>query len=277
MLRSLLVGINGSRWSQAACEIAISWAASLKIPLTCLGVVDLAALAPVEPIPLGAGEYKRDRDARLVAQGRQRIEAALQAAADQAASAGVECHLVKREGSPATLLGEEAQRHDLVILGRRATPTTDRDPPASQTLVEILQHAPRPIVVACQKIPKSSDVVIAYDGSVQAARTLQSFVSCGLYYGHPLHVVGVSNSPDAMQAVLGRAVDFLNAHSLQAETHVVPIGGNVADALIGFVRRVPAGLLVIGAYGQPWYREVLFGSVTRSVLAQVPVPLFLSH
>ncbi len=277
MLRSLLVGINGSPWSMAACEIGVTWAASLKIPMTCLGVVDLDALAPAESVPLGAGPYKASRDAHLIEQGRAQIKTALEVAAQRAALDGVECHIVNRQGSPSVLLGEEAQRHDLLILGRRSIPKTDRDPPASETLVDILRHAPRPIIVACQTIPMSSDVVIAYDGSVQAARTLQSFVSSGLYYGHPLHLVGISNAPEEMQIILGRAVDFLAAHSLTAETHILPVGGSVAESLTGFARRIPAGLMVIGAYGQPWYKELLFGSVTRSVLAQVPVPLFLNH
>jgi nucleotide-binding universal stress UspA family protein len=277
MLRSLLIGVNGSRWSQAACDIGINWASSLKIPVTCLGVVDVHALAPAEPVPLGAGTFKTVRDEQVLARGRQRIEEALQAASRQAEAAKVECHILQREGSPAALLGEEAQRHDLVILGRRAVPQTDRAPPASETLVDILRHAPRPIVVASQTIPRCSDVVIAYDGSVQASRSLRSYVSSGLYYGHPLHLVGVGNDPQAVQEKLGRAIDFLQAHSLKCEPHVLPIDGTVAETLSGFARRIPAGLLVMGVYGQPWYKEILFGSVTRTMIAQVPVPLFLDH
>ena len=277
MLRSLLVGINGSRWSDAACEIGVTWAASLKIPLTCLGVVDVSGLAPAEAFLPEGGPITVTCDTAAIERRRQQIQAALQVASQRAERAKVECHILKRDGNPATQLGVEAQRHDLVILGRRANPTTNHDPPASETLVEILRQTPRPIIVACQMIPQSSDVVIAYDGSVQAARTLQSFVSSGLYYGHPLHLVGISNDSEAMLTILGRAVDFLEAHSLKAETHVLPVGGNVADSLTGFVRRIPAGLMVMGTYGQPWYRDLLFGSVTRTVLARVPVPLFLSH
>lgn len=277
MLRSLLIGVNGSRWSQSACDIGITWASASKIPVTCLGVVDVAALAPHEPVPLGAAEFKAARDEKVISQGRKRIEDALAAAARQADEAKVECHIIVREGNPARLLGEEAQRHDLVILGRRAIPETDRDPPASETLMDIVRHSPRPVVVASHAIPKSSDVVIAYDGSLQAARTLRSFVSSGLYYGHPLHLVGVGNDPILVQANLGRAVDFLDAHSLKVEPHVLPIDGTVSETLSAFARRIPAGLMVMGVYGQPWYKELLFGSVTRSMIAQVPVPLFLDQ
>ena len=36
-------------------------------------------------------------------------------------------------------------------------------------------------------------------------------------------------------------------------------------------------LLVMGAYGQPAWREFIFGSATRSLLKLSPVPLFLCH
>lgn len=277
MLRSLLVGVNGSEWSQGACAIGLAWAAQLKIPVTCLGVVDLPALTRLEPVPLGTGGLATVSDPGLITLEQEKIKAALKQAGDLAERAGVECRLINCEGNPATILGEEAQRHDLVILGRRGAPEFGCSTAPSDTLVEILRHAPRPIILAAQQIPKASNVVIAYDGSVQAARTLQSFVSSGLYYGHPLHLVGISNSPDVMNLTLGRAVDFLGVHSLKAETHVLPLGASVADSLMAFARRLPTGLLVIGACGKPWYKELFFGSVTRSVLAQFPVPLFLNH
>ena len=277
MLKSLLIGVHGSPWSQAACEIGINWAASLRIPITCLGVVDLAALTPAEPVPLGGTRYKAERDAEAIASGRQRIEAALEDAAQRAAAAGVECRLLTREGSPSALLGEEAQRHDLVIVGRRALPESDRDPRATETLMEILRHTPRPVVAAGQSIPNSAHVVIAYDGSAQAARALQSFVASGLYEGRTLHLVGITDTPDAMRPALARGADYLHAHALPAEIHVLPVGRSVAETLSGFAGGMPAGILVMGVYGQPWYKELLFGSVTRGVLAQIPVPLFLNH
>jgi nucleotide-binding universal stress UspA family protein len=43
------------------------------------------------------------------------------------------------------------------------------------------------------------------------------------------------------------------------------------------VRRRGAGLLVMGAYGQPVLREFFVGSVTRTALGECPVPLFLYH
>ena len=41
--------------------------------------------------------------------------------------------------------------------------------------------------------------------------------------------------------------------------------------------RLNASLFVMGAYGQPALREFFLGSVTRTLLEEASVPLFLSH
>ena len=102
-------------------------------------------------------------------------------------------------------------------------------------MTEILRSAPWPNVVGCQNIPRTSDVVNAYAGSVHS--------------------------------------DL----ALQAKVHELPVGTPVADTLSHFVRHIPAGLMVMGIYGPPWYRDLLFGSVSRTVLARVPSPLFSNH
>lgn len=277
MLRSLLIGVNGSEWSQQAVELGLTWAENLKIPVTCLGVIDVDALTAVEPVPLGAMSFKEDRDAKVLAAATKKVEAALAAAASRAEGLGVECHARTVQGNPAQELGKELQRHDLLIVGRRHLPATDRDPPASVTMTEILRQACRPVVVASRNIPVASPVVLAYDGSSQAARTLESFVASGVYYGHPLHLVGVGDNPQQTQDVLRRAVDYLAIHGQQATEHVLPVGKNVATTLSEFARLLPAGLMVMGVYGQPKIKELLFGSVTKSVLDQATMPLFLDH
>ena len=50
-----------------------------------------------------------------------------------------------------------------------------------------------------------------------------------------------------------------------------------AEVILEQARQLGARLLVMGAYGQPAIREFFFGSVTRTVLKESPVPLFLYH
>lgn len=277
MLRSLLIGVNGSSGSGQAIELALKWAQTYHTPVTCLGVVDVEALTAPEPIPMGAAAFKVERDANVVTRERAQVAQALQSACAAAQTAGVECHLLQRDGCPADALGTEAERHDLVVLGRRSLPQSDREPAPSTTLVDILRQASRPVVVAGTSCPDVANVVMAYDGSAQAARTLQAFVQSGLHYGHPLHLVGIGDEPLDVQAKLMRALDYVKTHGRNAELHVLPVRQTVAATLAQFVRQLPCGLLVMGVYGQPRLKELLFGSVTSAILRDIPAPLFLHH
>jgi nucleotide-binding universal stress UspA family protein len=51
----------------------------------------------------------------------------------------------------------------------------------------------------------------------------------------------------------------------------------VDETILAQARQLNAGLVVMGAYGQPTIREFFLGSVTRSLLQSSPLPLFLYH
>ena len=69
----------------------------------------------------------------------------------------------------------------------------------------------------------------------------------------------------------------MTAHGIAASAHHVPAADPVAPALVGACRDLRAGLVVMGAYGRPTLYEFFLGSVTRTMLAECPVPLFLYH
>jgi len=277
MVKSVLIGTNGSQWSQSAVKLGLSLARQLGVRVTLLGIVDVQGLAHGEPLPIGASAFKAERDARLLADARQRIEAALESAAAQAAEAAVEFTTRFVEGSPEEELGKEVQRHDLLIIGKRAVPRSDHDPAPSKTLTATLHHSSRPLIVAGDEIPDSPSVLVAYDGSRPAARTLAGYVASGIYANNGITVMGVGNDVPEITGHVQRAVDFLESHGRSPKMRIVPVGRGIADALVTAARDESAGLLVMGAHGQPRLKEALFGSVTRAILSRVPVPLFVDH
>jgi nucleotide-binding universal stress UspA family protein len=74
-----------------------------------------------------------------------------------------------------------------------------------------------------------------------------------------------------------RAVEFLKSHGIPVSACPVDSCGPPAEAILDRARLWDAGLLVMGAYGQPVLREFFLGSVTRTVLEESPVPVFLYH
>ena len=52
---------------------------------------------------------------------------------------------------------------------------------------------------------------------------------------------------------------------------------NTADELLSLASDLGSDLIVMGAYGHARMRQTVLGGVTRSMLAQMTVPVLMSH
>ncbi len=109
------------------------------------------------------------------------------------------------------------------------------------------------------------------------ARALAAFQATELGERWPVHVISVSPHGNDAARHTERARQFLRFHKIEAIPLVLESSVEPGTAILEQVGLVGAGLLVMGAYGQPGLREFFLGSVTRRMLAECPVPLFLFH
>ena len=63
MLRSVLVGMDGSEYSMAAVDLGSQWAQRSGAVFVGLGIIDAPTISKPEPVPLGGSAYKVHRDA----------------------------------------------------------------------------------------------------------------------------------------------------------------------------------------------------------------------
>lgn len=54
-------------------------------------------------------------------------------------------------------------------------------------------------------------------------------------------------------------------------------GRGIGDVLRSYVTSRNAEILVMGAYGHSRVRDFILGGATKSMIAQPPLPIFLSH
>ena len=277
MVRSILIGLDGSVYSRSALQLGICWAQRFDALLVGLGVIDKPTIRKPEPVPLGALHFKTERDKTLMARTRCQVAQFLSQFAVHCAEAGVAFHLLETVGVPAEHIVLEAQRCDLILLGQQTSFHFSTQEGPCDTLAQVLKRATRPVVTAPKILSDGSTIVVAYDGSVQAARALQAFQASGLDEGDAVHIVSVGANLNAAACHAARAVEFLRCHHIEASAHVFAPPPMAAAVILEQVRHHQARLLVMGAYGQPRLREFFLGSVTRTVLQHSSVPLFLYH
>jgi len=65
---------------------------------------------------------------------------------------------------------------------------------------------------------------------------------------------------------------------VNVEVHEIDSAGqSIGEVLKDFANHHRLDLLVMGAYGHSRFREFVLGGATRSMIANPPVPLLLSH
>src|SRR5439155_15865248 len=145
------------------------------------------------------------------------------------------------------------------------------------TLDKVLHSPPRPVVAVPEKLGDGQTVVIGYDGSLQAARTLAAYLATGLAGRFENVVVTIDEDFDEAGRIAGRAVEYLALHGASVKARPVETRLDPASILLDQPVQLNAHLLVMGAFGHSALREFFFGSTTRGVLRGSTVPVMLYH
>ncbi len=284
VLRSVLIVLDTPEHVEVLTELGIRWARRFGARLAGLAIVDEPGIRAIEPLGSIGGKlgvnpvYYMGYENRM-AEERQRAADLLADFAARCGRAEVPHEELTRLAAPHEAIERESGARDLILLPLRShfQFTTHEDEPDDGLLKRILKDTPRPVVVVPGSPAPEGPVVVAYDGSLQAERALQAFEATGLGKAGPVHVVGVDNDPAEATRRAERGRHFLELHRVPATSHAVQSAAPPAVVILEEVRRLGAGLLVMGAYGQPILREFFLGSVTRSLLAECPIPIFLFH
>jgi nucleotide-binding universal stress UspA family protein len=276
MLRSILVPLDGSIHSATAVDLAIGWGLQFGARLVGVGIIDEPTILRAEPVPLGAFSYKEARDKSRLENARSRVRQFLSAFEAQCRKSGVTAGLVETVGDPADRILREAQRCDLVMIGRGTNFHFETQDYPDKTMAAILRGSARPVVVVPPEPAAGHGVMVAYGGGREVARALQTFQLLGLAAGETVHLVSVQREGWEASDLAGLAADFLAAHGTPHDLQELTSDQSPAEALLAHLHTLRPRLLVMGAQGHHPVRDLFVSSVTRAVLMESPVPTFIA-
>lgn len=212
------------------------------------------------------------------ATSRKRGKVLLEAINQEAARAGVTLTTQELTAPPA-LMGDVAAKHsryfDVCLVGWAPDNQTAR------MLAEaILFGSGRPTLL----LPDSTDVgvlghvVIAWDGSRVAARAVAD-ARAFLERASMVTVVTVTDEkPLPGQGIGERLALGLRTRGLVAEAASIQAGdSSIGTALQEHALKIGGNLLVMGGYGHSRVRDFVLGGATEGILADLRLPVLLSH
>ena len=277
MLRGILVGLDGSPFSDGAVSLGLKWSKATGAVLAGEAVIDRPGLSSPETVPTGSGLYRMFPDDKKIAEAKAKAEEYLTRFASRCAEAGVTSKNVLEVGDPAGAIAAQAQRYDLVLLGLETHFRVMPGGGPCDTLDKVLHSPPRPVVAAPAMLGEGNTAVIGYDGSLQAARTLAAYMATGLAGNYENVVVTINESFDEAAHTAEAAVEYLGLHGVAVKARPVETRLDPAAVLLDHAGQFNAGLVVMGAFGHSALREFFFGSTTRGVLRDSKVPVMLYH
>jgi nucleotide-binding universal stress UspA family protein len=272
MVRRMLVAMDGSPHGEAAATLALDWAARFGAELLGLGILDKPSLTRGEPVPLGATAFKRHRDEVRLADAHRHVLDLLARFHQRCDAAGVRCTVLEDIGTPREQILAEC---DVVVLGRETHFRFETQDSPDATLSKVLRESPRPVVVVPREPASGNGVLVAYGSGREVARTLQTFTLLGLASDEPVCLVAIDADVARAETRLQSAAPYLAAHGVRAT--LAPVASRVAPAtlLLNEVRRPQPRLVVMDAHGLHAVRDLFLTSVTRAVLRDAPVPVFV--
>ncbi|MEX2617339.1 MAG: universal stress protein [Alphaproteobacteria bacterium] len=164
---------------------------------------------------------------------------------------------------------------DLVIASRDSSEGTVENEVAFEAA---LLHSGRPLLLA-SPTPRSSlgdRIMIAWNGSAESARAVGAAMPFLKAAGSVTVVTG--NEGDLPGPGGDELKKYLAWHGVSSQTRVVEVNDRpVGEVLLEAATDSTADMLVMGAYSHSRLREYIFGGVTRYILDEGNLPVFMAH
>jgi len=194
-------------------------------------------------------------------------------------SVDVEAEYIDRAWIDETV-GRRARCADLTVAGPVLTADEDLKMPVVKGS---LYEAQIPVLLIPEGKRASfrpKRVLLAWDGGLEASRATREALPL-LVGAEEVHITMVDprGTEDGLALEPGADIAaYLARHGVKATVDRLPSGGqSVADTLRTHAIDMAADIIVIGAYGHSRLRDLIFGGVTRSMMADADLPVFMAR
>lgn len=263
-MKNILLLVHEDAGQEARLQVALDVTRALDGHLECLAVMTWPLIVSdfygtgYEAVVLAEVQEK-------AAQHRKRLEARL-------AVEDVPWTMGESFGTSLDALDQASDLADLIVI------SSSKDEKDKHRVPETLPlRSRRPLLAvppSCDGLDTAGRALIAWDGSrpcCEAVRAAVPLLRCAKY----VQLLEI-NQPDGALGMSDIA-RYLSRHGISAELVEKTTAGPVAESILETAAQGHADYIVMGAYSMPRAAEAVFGGVTRTMLLDTTVPLFVAH
>ena len=264
--RCILVGIP----SQAKFAETAALRYATELAAGCKASLSLCVFPPsIQQQGAGASAVEGEQAPQLAS-------LTLHGASRYISQAGVDLVAEHSPSEPRTRLAQLARVHDVTVLDAAKAGS-----PGRAAIEDALFDSGRPVLVIPSHggKPAPRRIAIAWDGNARAARAVNDALMF-LRSADLVVAVTISGEKDLSSMAPGADLDIYLARHGVRDPKLATLTAKRTDAaarLRLFVAEEDIEMIVMGAFVHSRFREAVLGGVTRSMLDDASVPLFLAH
>lgn len=279
--QTVLACIDGSTYSKAVVDYAAWISQYVGAPLKLLHNIEhnqAPALNLSGNLGLGEREELLEELIQLEARRskilREQGKLMLESAREQLVADGLQNpETLQQHGSLADSLIEMEDEIRVLVLGIRGEAHEHQATAIGAQLEQVIRAMHRPVLVVNRDFQMPQRLMIAYDDSEAARKGLDMVAQSPLFRHLECHLVHVGNNSSKDQEILNKGMAVLEAAGLKVQGE--NLIGDTEEALLNYQKTHQVDLIVMGAFGHSRLRELLFGSMTLSMLSHARIPLLL--
>jgi len=277
MIKSILLPVDGSEYTDTVLKYGIYLAQQLDARIMVLSVVDIRifewalsmgsdGFVPIVP----SGAY-HDESRKLL---EKRAQAILKKSSKMLETNNISHEVEMVSGSPIEIISEQAHLADLLIMGNRGEYARWKSTTIGATLEAVTRQINKPILITPKEYRDFKKIQVAYDGSDNANRALQLAGYLGSQLNIEVLIITISDNEQLGQNICDEAVKYLESYDVKLKTAVLK--GDVESVILSTAHENEADVILMGAFGHSRIREAILGSTTSHIMRKSDIPVLLS-
>jgi len=274
MPKRILVALSGSPFTSSAIRHAVQLGVAHDAHVTGVTVSDLERLEDIGPVPIGAAAVATELARHRVATAREAMEASVEEFTDAVARAGVSSTLDMEKGNSLDRFRSLSRYADITIVGLRGLFEYGVVRNPKDTVLRAIADGLRPMLAVANQYREIRRVMVAYNGSMEAAEAMRAFSVIDCWTNVDVRVICLGAIDGAAQLVLD-AESYIEAHGYDVDTEVRP--GNPHSELLTAADEWNADLIVMGTTSRGKLRRLIWGDTALEILEHSTIPVFMSQ
>ena len=189
--------------------------------------------------------------------------------------ASLSAHWTLESGREDDIVSKYGRLSDVIVVSR---PTETVDVAANLNVNAALFESGRAVLMMPPAFSHEATekVIISWNGSVQSARAVRAAIPI-LERSDSVTVITIESEHTSKESGL-ELESYLGWHGIICETRYISgAPGVVGPKLINEMDNLRADLLVMGAYTHSRMRQLILGGVTRHIMENAEIPVFMAH